>query len=313
MDAPLRQRLIGAAVIIAIAVIFLPMLLEGPGPSGPTEVALEIPPPGSGRDLETRLLPVHPPAQAPAAEPVAAPTIEAPTTVSTPPASIDAAAPEPTAAPVSEAPVPDPATPAPAQPTASIGPPPSTTPTPSPLPSAPSRPESGRFVVQLGSYGSERNAQELVRQLAPHGIRAEIAPLDSGGRTLYRVRSQAFERREDAEAARVRATAAVANLATSISELSLPTPTASTAPAATGTGMAFAVQLGVFANPQSAASLVDRARAAGFPAYTESVPIGGATQYRVRVGPELKRENAERTKAALKARLALDGIIVSHP
>ncbi|RXE43711.1 sporulation protein, partial [Xanthomonas perforans] len=33
MDTALKQRLIGAIVLVALAVIFLPMLVKGPAPS----------------------------------------------------------------------------------------------------------------------------------------------------------------------------------------------------------------------------------------------------------------------------------------
>jgi cell division septation protein DedD len=32
VDTPLKQRLIGAIVLVALAVIFLPMLVKGPAP-----------------------------------------------------------------------------------------------------------------------------------------------------------------------------------------------------------------------------------------------------------------------------------------
>ena len=44
MDTRLKQRLIGAAVLIALAVIFLPMLVQGPAPdSGVSDVPLDVP------------------------------------------------------------------------------------------------------------------------------------------------------------------------------------------------------------------------------------------------------------------------------
>jgi DedD protein len=66
MDAALKQRLIGATVLVALAVIFLPMLVQGPEPaqSEAETVSLDAPPkPTSdteGRPLETReiLLPL---------------------------------------------------------------------------------------------------------------------------------------------------------------------------------------------------------------------------------------------------------------
>lgn len=44
MEIPLKQRLIGAAVLIALAVIFLPMLLDGAGRREQVSMKMEIPP-----------------------------------------------------------------------------------------------------------------------------------------------------------------------------------------------------------------------------------------------------------------------------
>lgn len=43
MESTLKQRLVGAIVLVALAVIFLPMLLDGSGQSGPRDVAIDIP------------------------------------------------------------------------------------------------------------------------------------------------------------------------------------------------------------------------------------------------------------------------------
>ncbi|MGV6850895.1 MAG: SPOR domain-containing protein [bacterium] len=45
MDLALKQRLVGAIVLVVLAVIFVPMLLDGQPPSGITTEDLEIPPP----------------------------------------------------------------------------------------------------------------------------------------------------------------------------------------------------------------------------------------------------------------------------
>ena len=66
MEPALKQRLIGAMVLVALAVIFLPMLIKGPAPeSGASDVSLKLPdaPPG---DYETRELPLVTPGNAPA-------------------------------------------------------------------------------------------------------------------------------------------------------------------------------------------------------------------------------------------------------
>src|SRR5688572_26349603 len=65
MDSGLKQRLIGAAVLVALAVIFLPMLVQGPAPdSGVSDVPLTMPGTPQG-EYETRDLPLVTPGAAP--------------------------------------------------------------------------------------------------------------------------------------------------------------------------------------------------------------------------------------------------------
>ena len=59
MDTPLKQRLIGAIVLVALAVIFLPMLVKGPAPdSGVANVPISAPAAPSDGQFETRELPL---------------------------------------------------------------------------------------------------------------------------------------------------------------------------------------------------------------------------------------------------------------
>ena len=55
MEQPLKQRLIGATIIIALAVIFVPMLI-GEKPSIPETVSIEIP--ESPADIDSRIVPL---------------------------------------------------------------------------------------------------------------------------------------------------------------------------------------------------------------------------------------------------------------
>ena len=65
MDTALKQRLIGAVVLVALAVIFLPMLIKGPAPdSGVSDVPLDVPA-APGGQYETRELPLVTPGTAP--------------------------------------------------------------------------------------------------------------------------------------------------------------------------------------------------------------------------------------------------------
>ena len=68
MEPALKQRVVGAVVLVALAVIFLPMLIKGPAPeSGVSDVPLKLPdaPKGDG-SMQTRELPLVAPAAAPA-------------------------------------------------------------------------------------------------------------------------------------------------------------------------------------------------------------------------------------------------------
>src|SRR5690606_12870423 len=65
VEPQLKQRLIGAAVLVALAVIFLPMLVKGPAPdSGVSDVPLKVPEAPQG-EYETRDLPLVVPEEAP--------------------------------------------------------------------------------------------------------------------------------------------------------------------------------------------------------------------------------------------------------
>src|SRR5690606_14803511 len=95
MDAGLKQRLIGAIVLVALAVIFLPMLVKGPAPdSGTKDVPLTAPAAPGDDQFETRELPlVAPSASAagalgmPAAQPDAPATAPAQSGNALPPAT----------------------------------------------------------------------------------------------------------------------------------------------------------------------------------------------------------------------------------
>ena len=84
MDTKLKQRLIGGAVLIALAVIFLPMLVHGPAPdSGVGDVSTRVPDAPAGK-FETRELPLGP-AAGQAALPAPAASAPAPAEPSTAP------------------------------------------------------------------------------------------------------------------------------------------------------------------------------------------------------------------------------------
>jgi DedD protein len=76
---------------------------------------------------------------------------------------------------------------------------------------------------------------------------------------------------------------------------------------------AWIVQLGSFTDEDNAQSLNIKLRKAGYPAFVEPLKTNGKISYRVRVGPEIKRSEAELLLEKLKEKMKLDGIVVSYP
>jgi DedD protein len=300
MDPALKQRLLGAAVLVALAVIFLPMLLDSPSPPSGEAMRVEIPPPPDRR-FETRVVPLdtgqpladpaeRPAVVLPAEEPIA--TLDAEV-----PARIDALTGEDTsgaaAPPARTAPRPEPPAAAERQPTTRL----------------PASATEGRFVVNLGSFGQRTNADNLVQRLQAAGIRAQVDQVTTDGRTLSRVRSGPYRTRTEADQVRLAAQRAVSDLNATISELT----EAASADPSPGRAAGWAVQVGVFGQEENANALRDRLRQGGFAAYVQRIDGNGGPNWRVRVGPEAERDQADRLKATLSSRFQLDGLVVAHP
>lgn len=192
MDEVLKARLIGAAVLVAIAVLLIPELLSGrktvepvaeeAGPRGSRTFTIELGG-GAGQSVRTPTTVTTTPEPLPSA-PTPAATVAAP--VAEPATPVETAPPpaEVAAAPVEREPVPPPA----AAPTVAK-------PTPPPA-SAPSR---GGWAVQVGAFGSADTAAKLVRDLSGAGYRAFVSPVARGGKTLHRVRVGPEAEKVDAE------------------------------------------------------------------------------------------------------------------
>jgi len=172
MEPALKQRLIGAMVLVALAVIFLPMLIKGPAPeSGASDVPLTLPDAPAG-ETETRELPLVTPGDAPQGgvvgmEPadVSQPASAGSDTLPT----VDTAAGAKTMQPASTA--------------------------------------GGDYAVSFGSYASASDADRVIAAL--HAARLpgyQETAAGAGGRTLYRVRIGPFATQADAEAARLGST-----------------------------------------------------------------------------------------------------------
>jgi len=327
MEPALKQRLVGAAVLIALAVIFLPMLIQGPAPeSGIADVPLDAPKAPQG-EFETRDLPLVAPEAAPAdgalgMEPATAQTVAANPDAADLATTATVAAPASTA-PIVSAPLPDTTV------ATTKLPEPEAKPAPAEIFPAPTA--GGYYAVNFGSYGTAAAADKLVASLRASGLAAYREAATSNGKTLQRVRIGPFATRAQAENARLKASHVRDDVAATVVALdaqaappkpAVPAKPAATkpdtvaaatkpAPAASGTG--YAVQLAAYSKAADANALRDKLRAAGFSAFTEVVNTDKGSLTRVRVGPVLNRAEADQLKAQVKSKVGLDGIVRPHP
>ena len=91
-------------------------------------------------------------------------------------------------------------------------------------------------------------------------------------------------------------------------------PVAENKDQAGGVGVtAWVVQLGSFSSAENAEALNQKLRKAGFKAFVEPLKQNNGAIYRVRIGPELKRSDADVINDRLKQDLQLEGIVVHYP
>jgi len=181
MQQRMKQRIVGAIVLVALAVIFIPMLLQGPVEREATSIPIKIPPkpavevsmpsaeqaPPTPEPVANAFQPAEPvaPSSAPLEQPMA-PTPEPPIEAS-PPVAVEEPAPRP-----------------------SPKPPPNPAQTPT---------ELGSWAVQVGSSGTEANALRLRNSLRDNGYNSDTERLQRDGKTFYRVRVGPMIDRADAE------------------------------------------------------------------------------------------------------------------
>jgi len=227
MDQGLKERLIGAAVLVALGVWLIPWLLDGrqeqvelaspssavrlPAPDGPLPVRQQTLSLEAAKSDAATTDPRPESAEPATPSSAAADTVVAaaePILTPTPAPAQESATPPKPAAPVQEsAAPPKQSTPAPVKPitdrnspqrVASAAPA-AATPSPS-SPSSQPAPARGDWVVQLGSFGAEDNAKKLAEKAKVYGYKPEVAGFRASGRAMYRVRVGPYKSRAEADA-----------------------------------------------------------------------------------------------------------------
>ncbi len=78
-------------------------------------------------------------------------------------------------------------------------------------------------------------------------------------------------------------------------------------------GTTWAIQLGSFNSEANAKKLRDRLQKLGFQPFVERITVKTRSVFRVRVGPERERHQAEALRAKIRKQADLDGVLVRYP
>jgi DedD protein len=215
VERAVKERLVGAAVLMAAAIILIPEMLSGPDrePSD-SEARSEAAAPKGDSSLKTYTIdlsqspgarastetvdsrmppPEQNPTPPPSVEPPAVRTQAIPEPAPQQQPAAQTAAP-PVSLPVEQAPKPS-VVERPSVATAESRPPPAR-----PLAPAADAPTSGAWAVQLGSFSKQVTAERLVKELRAQGHNAFVMPVQSDASTLFRVRIGPMTDKASAEA-----------------------------------------------------------------------------------------------------------------
>ena len=181
MDRALKERIIGAVVLVLVVVLIVPVFLDGP-PSDAEIVSERVPLPGQAtQDVKTVVLDRDRSSPVPANGGSTAADVTPEPAAAEPERQAD---PEPV--PQRPAPAPVAAEPQAAEPEGASS--------------------TGMWAVQLGSFGNQQNAERLAADLRKEGHAAFLSQVSTASGQMHRVRigPQADRAAADAVAARLR-------------------------------------------------------------------------------------------------------------
>jgi len=191
MERALKERIIGAIVLVVFVVLVVPIFLDGPPKEGEVVSQQVLLPGQDGEDTKTVVLDRERSEPMPAVTSVARESEPKPVVV--PEREVKKPEPKPLVeAPVEQPPVEQPRveTQKPQdKPVEAVV-------TEAPAPTASS---TGMWAVQLGSFSNKENAEKLAADLRKQGYAAFLSQLESGGNLLHRVRIGPQKDRDSAE------------------------------------------------------------------------------------------------------------------
>ena len=312
MDKALKQRLVGASVLIALAVIVLPMLLGG-RPESDTRGSekIELPQQPPELSFETRRYPIAESGesdvqkdpqreQATPATSLPVPrnnsadlTPQAETVNVIPPETSPAGNGEETEpgaekadqVPVLEEPV--------SKPPSDALPP----------------DDTGRYIVQVASFATVDNANRLSDTLGNAGYSVMTDSIKSEVGTLHRVRVGPYESETQANLAVTALESSIDGVKPRVMDLQPEQTAQVTTPS--DPLVRWVVQVGSFSSAANAENLVASLKLEGQNAYQEIITSSGSEIYRVRIGPFLVRGDAIQAERRVRERMKLPGVVMS--
>lgn len=311
MDQALKQRLVGATVLIILGVILLPMLLSGQSDGQNESRRIELPDKPPELSMDKRRFPIgeHAPArpsQVPESQGDEAGAVAASTVDSAEPMpATGGAIPDPEPATERESGGQSDASPVVDQvDTAAV----SSAPGPAEVAPGPEVSEA-RYLVQVASFSKSASAAELSESLTRLGLPVLLENVTTEAGRLHRVRVGPFDTTQQADGAIERIESLKLDLQPRVLDLRPDENAPVTEPS--DPLVRWVVQAGVFSSSDNAVRLVDDLRNQGFSAYSEQVSSNGEVVYKVRIGPVAERSRAEVIRADLQARAEIDGRVMS--
>jgi DedD protein len=182
-----RRRLVGAIVLVTVAVMILPMVLDQEPRPVTQDIAINIPPKGDAGSFAAKAVPAAEPARPAAVAPKPAPAAPQPAVRPAQAPGAQGEAERPKAEPVPPAPAPE----KPGEPSARAA-------------RADAAAGEDAFVVQLDAFSNPNNAKQQQKRLADAGIRSYTETVRTRKGELTRVRVGPYASRGEAEQMRER-------------------------------------------------------------------------------------------------------------
>ena len=171
METQVKERIVGAAILVALGVWLIPWVLDGTGESteeSQVSPGLTLPSANDSAPIRTETVELEP------SDSPRTPAADSSST-SAEPAAVAVVMPQSVAVATAE----------------------ETTPTALPAPP----PDVDGWTVQLGAFGEIANANQLATRASAYGFSAVVSEFRAGGDAMHRVRVGGFDSEDEAQAA----------------------------------------------------------------------------------------------------------------